>query len=424
MPVYGIGRLLGGARAGLLAAALFATAPFFVTYAQQARAYTLLNLTATTAVFGLTYLLADPQRALRPIGASFRSLTKGMPSDAWRSDLAWLAYALGVAFTLYAHSTGVFLPLVANLVAIVWWILRGHRERRFVWNWLLANLLPLVLWLWWLPIMIALILEPMPGTGWITSPSLADVVQSARMILGQAYLPQAMRFLSPLPHAVLPLAVLLGLWALRRQAWPAAPVVSFMIVVPAIFALTSLLVPIWLTRVFIWPSTLAFIVAAIGLAAIRTSWLRYICIAGVLLLQATNLSGYYKAQAENRVHYEAWDDLAWELSQRAEPGDAILFLKAGGTSAAYEYYDQRPDLPRFSLNTFGQPPRVDNTAPLIPPTALDDILRRHGTLWAVGRHCDNPAACLPANHWKRQGLLLVEVWRYYGITLYRIDDNR
>ena len=381
-------------------------------------------MAATTAVFALTYLLADPHRALRPIGAGLRSLAKGVPGGAWRSDLAWLAYALGVAVTLYAHSTGVFLPLVANLIAIVWWFRRARGQWRFVLNWLLANFLPLVFWLWWLPIMIALTLESLPGTSWRTSTSLADMVQSARTIFGQMYLPQTMQFLSPLPHAALPLAVLLGLWALRRQAWQAAPVVSFMIVVPAIFALTSLAVPIWLTRIFIWPSTLAFIVAAVGLAAIRTSWLRHICVAGILLLQATNLSGYYGAQAENRVHYEAWDALAAELARRAEAGDAILFLKAGGASAAYEYYDQRPELPRFSLNTFGQPPRIDTTAPLIPPAALDDILKRHGTLWAVGRRCRNLSVCLPVSHWERQGLELVEVWRSFRIGLYRIEDSR
>ena len=59
--VFAIGKFVAGNRAGLLASLLLATSVVHVHYSQEARAYALLFLSASIVLWGLLYLLSDPQ---------------------------------------------------------------------------------------------------------------------------------------------------------------------------------------------------------------------------------------------------------------------------------------------------------------------------------------------------------------------------
>src|SRR5690606_7498289 len=92
-------------RAGLVAAAIAAVAPFQVYYAQEARMYALLGLAATT----MTYFFAR----------------------AWTGNrrLDWIAFGLSGAVTLYAHNLGVM--FVAGLDLWIAWMWLTKRA----WPW-------------------------------------------------------------------------------------------------------------------------------------------------------------------------------------------------------------------------------------------------------------------------------------------------
>ena len=423
LPVYGIGRILGGTRAGLLAGLLFASAPFFVYFAQEARSYVLLNLAATTAIFGLYYLLTDPQRALRPIGSSLRGSPSWTPAEALRSDLAWLAYLLGTATALYSHNTGAFLPLATNMVAVVWWFLRGETKRQFVFNWVAANALPFLLWLWWLPSIVEQSASSSAEAWWFPVATPEQIVQSARSVFGQGYLTHALPFISPLPHLVLPLALVWGLWTLRHRLLVAAPVLFIMAAVPVLMALTSYVVPMWGARILIWPAALAFVVVAFGLASIANPLVRRLLIGVVLAVQVGNLVSYYGAQTRDRVHFEPWDDFAAALASRAGDGDAIVFLRVGGVSAVYDYYNLVPQLPRYSIDSFGLPERADRTAPMVPPEQLGEIVARYDRVWGVGRICQNQATCHPWIDLGPSGGNMTLVWQSRLLKLYKLEKR-
>src|SRR5437016_4638260 len=64
--VYLLGRTLAGQCAGLVSALLLATSAVHVQFSQEVRAYTLLMVAATLAVWGLVRLLDEPPRATHP----------------------------------------------------------------------------------------------------------------------------------------------------------------------------------------------------------------------------------------------------------------------------------------------------------------------------------------------------------------------
>ena len=211
--IFMAGRLIGGPVAGLIAALLLATSPSHIAYSQEARAYGLLMLSATTAVWGLlVFLRSHGTLAAVPGRSEHRGRRLGLA-----------AYAAGTTVALYAHNTAVFLPLFANVIALCWWVGRARLDRRFALEWLLANIVPLVLWLWWLPI-VATQMQTATNVAWIEQPGLlAAIARTARLYgtFGAFW--------------ICPVALLAALAVWRyRDRWPAvAAVLVFVLGVPA-----------------------------------------------------------------------------------------------------------------------------------------------------------------------------------------------
>src|SRR5207249_4899465 len=94
VPIYVIGRRLGGQLAGVLAVFVFAATPFVIRYDQEARGYSMTMFVAAT----LTWLLL---------------LAMDRPST-----LRWAAYGLVAAVGLYVHFFVAFV-VVAHLLFLV-----------------------------------------------------------------------------------------------------------------------------------------------------------------------------------------------------------------------------------------------------------------------------------------------------------------
>jgi 4-amino-4-deoxy-L-arabinose transferase-like glycosyltransferase len=372
---YGLGRALAGRAAGLLAALLLATSAVHVYYSQEARAYTLLGSAAALAVLGLLRFLAanDPP-----------------PEQGGRQGL-W-AYALGTAAALYAHNTALFLPVVANLAAVCWWATRGRRSRRFALSWLLANLVPLLLWLPWLPVVLAQTREA-PTLAWLEQPDLMSAVREVLRFYSFRYLPWAPRL-----DLLAPLALLVG-WgvlAVPKERRPLALVLlAFVLLVPALtFAAGLLGRPLWVERTLLWPLPLGLALVAAGALAVRPKALRTSLLALLLAVQAANLWGLHAFPQKPPMR-----ELAADLAQAWQEGDGLVLLPQGVQFSA-AYHLRRHGLPLEAIG-LGQDPGVVVPNPLVlalplrPPVGrrveyrsiatLDDLPERFERIWLLAR---------------------------------------
>lgn len=124
--LFFVGRRLFGVATGLVAALLFAAAPYHVWYAQDARPYSALAFYSLLSLYFFCRLLQGP---------------------SWR---AWLGFTLATTLNLYNHLFGLF-PLLSELVtgglwATALWVrgLRsGEADRRKVWSRPLPTLIAL-----------------------------------------------------------------------------------------------------------------------------------------------------------------------------------------------------------------------------------------------------------------------------------------
>jgi len=113
--VYGLGRALGGRRAGFFAALFFALSRFAVAWSQQVRMY----IWATTLGTGALW-------------AAVRLWQRG----GWRS---WLFYVLATAGSLWTLFLAALVPLAANLAFPLVWLQRGRSGRSLL-RWAAAQL--------------------------------------------------------------------------------------------------------------------------------------------------------------------------------------------------------------------------------------------------------------------------------------------
>ena len=298
--VFLVGRLIGGAVAGLIAALLLATSPIHIAYSQEARVYVLLMLAATTAVWGLlVFLRAHGGLAAAP-----------GPFERPGRLLGLAAYAAGTTVALYGHNTAVFLPLFANGIALCWWIGRTRLDRRFALEWLLANLVPLILWLGWLPTVVTQTWAA-ANVGWIEQPGfLSALLQAVRQ-----YGTIGWFWVGPVP-----LLGVLVLWQWRDR-WPAvAALLVFVLGVPAITWLFGLIVrPIWIGRVILWPLGLGMVLAAGGALTIRPEWARAVVVGLVVAIQGAHVLDDYRSTSQ-----PPWNRVAADIAAASEAADVIL----------------------------------------------------------------------------------------------------
>jgi mannosyltransferase len=138
--VYRLGTQIFNRRVGLLAAFVAAVSPFQVYYAQEARMYALLALLGALTVWSTVELIGVWERANGDEGSGFiQSVTRYS-----------LLYVLGATLGLYTHYAFP-LVLIATNLAVLGWLLLRKVARRLV-DWLILQVVPLLLYLPWLPV--------------------------------------------------------------------------------------------------------------------------------------------------------------------------------------------------------------------------------------------------------------------------------
>ncbi len=361
---YRLAGRLSGRRAASVALVAAAVSPFQVYYAQEARMYALLALlggvTAWAAVEAAR--CTQPRISARP--------------SCWR----WLAlYVVSATAGLYTHYA---FPTVWGAVALAGWAYLWSRRRtenvRW-WSavWLLCQLVPLILYLPWLPTaMRQLTVWPAPAT--VFSGDVLVTVWNT-LIAG----PVGARI--PTPWSV-GLALLAGVGLVRLIRHTAPPKVVLVVL--------YLILPVGLTAALFKPAYLKFLLTAVPawcmvmgvasagvgkLAALRSlrSWV--MPWAGVILLALaayTPLNAYYTDPRWARDDYRS---LARYLDAVATPRDGIL-LNAPGQGEVFGYY-YRGDTPVYPLPRTRPPDAAATTAELASIAARSRYL--YAIYWAT-----------------------------------------
>lgn len=120
-----IGRQLAGPAAGIATALLVASSTAHIVTSQDARAYSLLTLTALVAIAAEVSLLTA-YRVPRQHGS--RAVTG-----------AWVGYVVASILALYVHNTAVLMVVALNLVAVLAWIGTLGLQRRFAIHWIMVK---------------------------------------------------------------------------------------------------------------------------------------------------------------------------------------------------------------------------------------------------------------------------------------------
>ena len=150
--IYGLGRKWFGTQVGRAAALVAALAPFQVYYAQEARMYMLLTLLGAACIWLAVEVWPDhfkpyiPRQSQRSQTTLTQISNQASIPPAWRPGVM-VGYIILATFGLYTHYVFPLILLAINLVVApnLW------PSKRRLGLWMGAQVIPLLLYLPWLP---------------------------------------------------------------------------------------------------------------------------------------------------------------------------------------------------------------------------------------------------------------------------------
>jgi mannosyltransferase len=332
---YGLGRTVANHRVALFAAALLATSSFNIQYSQEARCYAALTAATTAALWATAYLLKYARYAVAPVLQQWAT----RPSGGAESDphakgscpigFAWLGYVLATTAALYLHSSAVLLPAAATIACVLAALRSPQVGLRFLLTWVGANVLVVILWSWWWPAVVAQSTERLGANFWVPEPTLALATELTLKAYGGPHL-SGLRMYAAVLALALAAFGMAHLWRRGPQVLPATVAV---VSIPFLTYLISLLRPVLILRVLLWPTVALYLCVALGLSAIRWRWLRLPFAAAVLLLSLRGAYSYH----EYTPRKEPWDEVASFVAAREEPDDAVVLVPEDAVFA-FDYY--------------------------------------------------------------------------------------
>jgi mannosyltransferase len=302
--VYGAGAVLGGARAGAVAAVLFLCQPLMFVYSLEIRPYALQVLLIAAAVAAFARALSD-----------FESGRTRTAAGALRGLAPVVAAA---ALATYTHSTTPTFLAALSGAGAVYGIIR--RSSRGYWAaWFLAGCATLVAIVPELLVMLNVIQTNERGIAWIPFPDLRFGIGVARSLaVGEHSWNTGLTKL--VGGGAIGLIAWSG-WRLRKH--PLALTVG--LVLPAFgFALlwaVSMTRPVMMPRTALWAVVPLCVFVGCGLSTLRWKGMRFWLLIGVIavtlaLMSATNL--------DNRTEDRPWPGIFTQLAREIQAGDEIV----------------------------------------------------------------------------------------------------
>lgn len=319
--VWLIGRRVGGPWVAWAATLVVACGAFDLRYAQELRMYALLNCAAAWALVGFTTLLAEPERAARPIGRL-----------SWAP---WALLGLGTVVALYAQSMAVLLPMATTVVAVaLWW---GRADRgRLARNWILVHGLVLLAWAPYWPELLRQ--TGVPTWYWIPKATLKEIAYGQQQL---AYGLPAIEDAWPAVGLVAFLALTLAGWRALPRAAPWRAVLPALALLPPLVAIAISWAyrPVYLSRTMIWTEVPVAILVGAGIVALCSARGQRLKAAAVVLMLMLAAGNAYSLWFYYRIYGKAdWRGVAAYALSVSDPGETVLVPY--GDHVAMRYYSQ------------------------------------------------------------------------------------
>lgn len=432
---YGASRTLVGRRAALLAALLLAVSPFHVRYAQEARMYALLTLTAALALFTLALVLFDER--------------------ARRVQWPWWVLALAQSAVMLTHNTATLLfPLALNSAIGGVWLWQQWQGSvsslpmlntpSFQSRWLRAQGLAIVGWLpWSIPFLIQAVV--VDRDFWIAPPTVGLVYETLHNF--------NLAFLAAwsLPSMVINLSwwllVALGVYA-RRQTPARVLLLITLFLLPIVGELlVSLRRPIFSDRTLIWVTLPYLMLMAAGIEEVGRvvagiseritrqgrsitatldhpdprQWLagsqHIVAVIGLSLMLGLNGLALYNYYAH--FEKEEWAAAAAYVAEQVAPDELILF-NATWVQLPFQYYFRHYEK---TATLRGLPVDLFDRGVLEPKMSeadlpyLRNLLVDRESVWLIYSHdwYTDPHGLIP--HELQQMLTLVEQRPFTGLQV-------
>ena len=425
--IFLIGKRMSGVLMGLTAAILLAFSLFNIYYAQETRMYTLLTFNAAVAIYALVRLLTD-SRSVRPIGSQFWeylhtwqtsrpvepdnkeefsykdktinqtgwrawiSRHRWLPIQAIETDLAWIAFIVFSAATMFSHNTAVFFPLATNIFVLGLMLYQRFKkagsqpafQAPSFGNWVMAQIVILVIWSPWIVSFIKQA-SAVNQRFWIPAPTWDAVIRTIK-----AFLVPSWQFPANYVMVIWTLYVvvlILGVVHFRKK-FSQFLFLATLFAIPFLGELiVSIRRPIFYDRTLIWTTIPLYLLLAAGVAQLRFRPLMILVLGSLCAINLFSSSDYYRFYQK-----EDWNTAAGYVANFAEKDDLVLF-NSNFVEIPFNYYFRTyEDQYSIQVEKQGVPLDLFDSGTLEPEMTADDIpglislLNGHDRVWLVYSH--------------------------------------
>jgi len=352
--LYALGARLFGRRVGLIGALLLAVNAFHIAQAQNARSYSLLVFFVTASSFFFVKSIEQPT-----------------------TPRHWIGYVLSSALSVYSHAFAA-LVLLAQCASLICLSRRDVPWKKLAWSLLSIGFLLL-------PLAVVVLMGGANRFTWISEPSLYTVLRTFSALAGAG---------GPFLLAIYLLCCLItpvqaigakssitipgGLW---RYGF-----LLLWLFLPFILTLAgSVLTPALSVRYMIICLPPTVLLAAVGIARLRSLWMVAVTICIVVSFASYGIYKYHR-----HPNYD-WRSATSHIISKAQRHDAALFYWREDV-ISFDYYRQR-------FNGFSDRPTVvfpppsqthysmffTNEVRKVPPggVLLDDLPSRYRRVWLI-----------------------------------------
>jgi mannosyltransferase len=357
--IYALGATIFGLRVGILAALLLAVNAFFIQYAQEARAYSLVLLLVTLSSYFFLISIERP---------------------SWRS---WVGYVICSTLAVYSHLFAVFVFLTQG-VSLVF-----LRRRDVQWRSLLISEAAVILMT--LPLTIKVLSGGKFGLSWMPQPNLYSLVRVFYHLAGGS-LPLLIGYFLLCFYTLIIAIRTFVKYKRSVESWHYFFILTWLFIPIVLSFFYSLYKPIFWPRYLIICLPSLILLGGVGLSNLqrRSGRIFEVSLVIMLILSGSALINWYTRY--DKEGGENWREVTRYVLSRVQTGDTIFF-EPPYASLPFDYYLHRLDARRkipasiyYSSESYVTSGIRKRRSPVLDETSLEQLPGQYKRFWLVGRN--------------------------------------